>query len=71
MIRVHNLGEAISLPYSQFLEPFFTDGILSPEEREQIKTYEARLIDDFGHLVPSAMPNFIRPVNSKRVGKAE
>jgi hypothetical protein len=53
-----------------FLEPFLADGFLSPEEREQIKTYEARLFDDFGHLVPSAMPHFIPPVHGERVGKA-
>ena len=53
-----------------FLEPFLDDGVLSPEEREQIKSYEARLFDDFGHLVPSAMPHFIPPVHGERVGKA-
>jgi N-acyl homoserine lactone hydrolase len=54
----------------QLLEPFLADGVLSFEEREQIKTYEARLIDDFGHLVLSAMPQFIPPVHGERVGKA-
>ena len=54
----------------QLLEPFLANGVLSPEEREQIKTYEARLFDGFGHLVPSAMPNFIPPVHGERVGKA-
>jgi glyoxylase-like metal-dependent hydrolase (beta-lactamase superfamily II) len=53
-----------------FLEPFLADGALSPEERKQIKTYEALLFDDLGHLVPSAMPHFIPPVHGERVGKA-
>jgi len=52
-----------------FLGPFLGDGVLSPEEREQIKTYEARLFDDFGHLMPSAMPHFISSVRGERVGK--
>jgi len=53
-----------------FLEPFLADGVLSLEEREQIKTYEARLFDDSGHLVPGAMPNFIPPAQGERAGKA-
>jgi hypothetical protein len=49
--------------------PFFTDGVFSPEEREQIKAYEARLFDDSGHLLPGAMPRFIPPGPGERVGK--
>ena len=54
----------------QLMEPFFADGVLSPEERVQIKAYEARLFDEFGHLMPSAMPHFIPPAHGDRVGKA-
>ena len=53
-----------------FLEPFLADGSLTPEERGQIKAYEARLFDDSGHLVPGAMPRFIPPVQGERAGKA-
>jgi N-acyl homoserine lactone hydrolase len=53
-----------------FLEPFMADGVFSPEEREQIKTYEARLFDNAGHLMPSAVPRFIPPAHGERVGKA-
>jgi len=52
------------------LEPFLADGVLSPEEREQIKAYEALLFDDAGHLVPGAMPHFIPAAHGERVGKA-
>jgi glyoxylase-like metal-dependent hydrolase (beta-lactamase superfamily II) len=54
----------------QLLQPFLADGVLSPDEREQIKTYESRLFDDFGHLVPSAMPHFIPAAHGERLGKA-
>jgi len=52
------------------LEPFLADGALSPEEREEIRTYEARLFDNYRHLVPSAMPHYLPPVHGERVGKA-
>jgi len=53
-----------------FLEPFLADGVLSLEEREQIKAYETRLFRDRGHLVPGAMPHFVPPVLGERAGKA-
>jgi hypothetical protein len=53
-----------------FLEPSLAQGALSAEAREQIKTYEAGLFDSFGHLKPGAMPHFIPPENSERIGKA-
>jgi N-acyl homoserine lactone hydrolase len=55
---------------SKLLEPFLADGVLSLGEREQIKSYEARLFDDRGHLVPSAMPHFVPPVQGEQAGKA-
>ncbi len=54
----------------QFLEPCLADGILSAEERQRIKTYEEKLFDDLGHLMPGAMPHFIPPAYGQRVGKA-
>jgi hypothetical protein len=53
-----------------FHERFFADGTLSPEEREQMKTYEARLFDASGHLMPNAMPHFIPLAQGEQVGKA-
>ncbi len=52
----------------QYLEPFLADGVLSPEERQAIKTYEARMFDEVGHLVPSALPHFLTPLDKGRVG---
>jgi N-acyl homoserine lactone hydrolase len=53
----------------RLLEPFLADGVLSLEEREQIKAYEARLFDDSGNLVPGALPKFMPPAEGERVGK--
>ncbi|HMK65066.1 MAG TPA: N-acyl homoserine lactonase family protein [Thermodesulfobacteriota bacterium] len=54
----------------RLLEPFLADGVLSPDEREQIRNYKASLFDENGHLVPSAMPHFIPPAPGGKAGQA-
>jgi len=53
----------------RLLEPFLADGVLSPGERQKIKTYVARLFDNSCNLMPGMLPHFIPPVPSERVGK--
>lgn len=52
----------------KLLGPFLADGGLSLEEQQAIKTYETSLFDEGGHLVPSALPHFLPPLDRGRVG---
>lgn len=52
----------------EYLDPFLADGVLSPEERQAIRDYEARLFEPGWRLALSALPRFLPPADGGNVG---
>ena len=44
----------------RLVQPFLADGVLSPQERGELRAYQACLYDDDGRLKPEARPRFER-----------
>ena len=42
----------------RLVQPFLSDGVLSPQERSELRAYQACLYDDDGQLKPEARPRF-------------
>ncbi|HMK53358.1 MAG TPA: N-acyl homoserine lactonase family protein [Methanobacteriaceae archaeon] len=53
----------------KYLDTFLSNGTLSPEELEKIKTYEKSIFDSELHLRPDAFPKFIPPEKGEDLGK--
>jgi len=44
----------------KLVQPFLADGVLSPDEREQLRAYQNALFNNQGRLKPDAQPRFER-----------
>ncbi len=53
----------------KYLDPFLSDGILSPIELDKIKKYEKNIFDQDLHLLPEAFPKFIPPTKEEQLAK--
>jgi len=53
----------------EYIDKFLSDGVLSPEELEEIKAYEKSIFDSDLHLRPEAVPKFVLPSKGEDVGK--
>ncbi|AKG37334.1 N-acyl homoserine lactonase family protein [Paenibacillus durus] len=52
----------------KYLHPFFSDGMLSLEERNLLKQYEQSLFDATGMLTSKSLPHFEKPQQGQAVG---